>query len=109
MIDKRARTPKLEYPPIRIFRASGESLIAGVEVHNIEGVPVKVTNVAKTVADCFKYRNKVGLDIAIEALKEGLRRDPVSRQRHTTREEIRHYARICRVERVMQPYLEAIS
>jgi predicted transcriptional regulator of viral defense system len=109
MIDKRARTPKLAYPPIRVFRASGEALTSGINIHQIEGVPVSVTNIAKTVADCFKYRNKIGLDVAIEALKESLRRDPGSRQRHTTRGEIRLYARICRVERVMQPYLEAIS
>jgi hypothetical protein len=70
---------------------------------------VRVTNVPKTVSDCFKYRNKIGLDVALEAIKESLRRDPRTGQRPTTREEIRRYARICHVERVMQPYLEALS
>jgi hypothetical protein len=65
--------------------------------------------IAKTVADCFKYRNKIGLDIAIEALKESLRRNPHTGERPCTREELRHYARICRIDRVMQPYLEALS
>ena len=109
LIDKYARAPRLDYPPIRVFHASGEALAAGVEEHCIEGVKVCVTNVPKTVADCFKYRNKIGLDVALEALKESLRRNPSTKQRPTTREEIRRYARICHVDRVMQPYLEALS
>lgn len=109
LIDKYARMPQLDYPPLRVFHASGEALIAGVEEHCVEGVTVRVTNVPKTVADCFKYRNKIGLDVALEALKEGLRRNPRTRLRPTTREDIRRYARICHVERVMQPYLEALS
>ncbi len=109
MLDKHARVPKLEYPPLRTFWASGETLTAGVEEHNVEGVVVRVTNIPKTVADCFRFRNKIGLDVAIEALKESLRRDPISGRSATTREEIRRYARICHVERIMQPYLEALS
>jgi predicted transcriptional regulator of viral defense system len=109
LIDKYARAPHLNYPPLRVFRASGEMLTSGVEEHLIEGVTVLVTNVPKTVADCFKYRNKIGLDIALEALKESLRRTPGTKIRPTTREEIRRYARLCRVECVMQPYLEALS
>lgn len=109
LIGRYARAPRLDYPPLRVFRASGETLSAGVEERCIEGVTVRVTNIPKTVADCFKYRNKIGLDIAIEALKESLRRDPLTGTRPTTREEIRRYARICHVERVMQPYLEALS
>jgi predicted transcriptional regulator of viral defense system len=109
LLERTARTPTFEYPPLRVFRASREALTAGVEEHMIEGVSVRVTNIAKTVADCFKYRNKVGLDIAIEALRESLRRNPQTGQRPYTREELRHFARICRVERVMQPYLEALS
>ena len=69
----------------------------------IEGVPVKVTGVAKTVADGFKYRSRVGLDVALEALKQALD------EKRATRDEIFHYARICRVERVMRPYMEALS
>jgi predicted transcriptional regulator of viral defense system len=109
LLERTARTPSFDYPPLRVFRASGEALTAGIEEHLIEGVTMRVTNIAKTVADCFKYRNKIGLDIAIEALKESLRRDPHTGKRPSTREDLRRYARICRVERVMQPYLEALS
>lgn len=109
LLGRTMRTPTLDYPPLRVFRASGEALTAGIEEHRIEGVPVRVTNIAKTVADSFKYRNKIGLDVAIEALKESLRRNPQTGQYPCTREELRRYARICRVERVMQPYLEALS
>ncbi len=108
LLERTARTPTFDYPPIRVFRAGGKALTAGVDEHQTEGVSVRVTNIAKTVADCFKYRNKIGLDIAIEALKESLRRNAQTGQRPCTREELRHFARICRVERVMQPYLEAI-
>ena len=108
-IDKYARAPRLDYPPLRIFHASGEALAAGVGEHCVEGVTVRVTNVPKTVADCFKYRNKIGPDVALEALKESLRRNPGSGQRPARREEIRGYARICHVVLVMQPYLEALS
>ena len=97
------------YPSLRIVRTSGEALKAGIEEHHIEGVPVRVTNLPRTVADCFKYRNKVGLDVALEALKECLRRDPQTRRPRCSRDDLRHYARICRVERVMQPYLEALT
>lgn len=103
LIEKGARTPKLDYPPLRTLRASGEAFTAGVEEHRLEGVPVKVTCVAKTVADCFKYRSKIGLDVALEALRECLH------ERRTDRATLRHYARICRVERVMTPYMEALA
>ncbi len=109
LLQSAARTPTFTYPPLRVFRASGEALSAGIETHTIERVETHITSIAKTVADCFKYRNKIGLDIALEALKESLRRSPRTGQRPCTREELRHYARICRVERVMQPYLEAIA
>ena len=101
-IDRAMRKPKVDYPPIRVFRFSGPSLREGIEEKKIEGVSVRVYNPAKTVADCFKYRNKVGIDVAIEALKEcwQSRRCPI--------DELAHYARICRVRKIMQPYLEAI-
>ncbi len=80
---------------------SGKALSDGIEVHQIEGVEVKIYNKAKTIADCFKFRNKIGLDIALEALKD-------SRQRKLcTNDEIWEYAKICRVSNVMKPYLEA--
>ena len=85
-----------------MVRFSGKALTEGIERRGIEGVTVPIYNVAKTVADCFKYRNKVGLDIALEALREGWR------AKRFTMDEIHHYARVCRVERVMRPYLEAL-
>jgi predicted transcriptional regulator of viral defense system len=101
-IDRAMRKPKVDYPPIRIFRFSGPSLKEGIEEKKIEGVSVRVYNPAKTVADCFKYRNKVGIDVAIEALKE------CWRSRRCKIDELVHYARICRVSNIMQPYMEAI-
>ncbi|HZS85292.1 MAG TPA: type IV toxin-antitoxin system AbiEi family antitoxin domain-containing protein [Stellaceae bacterium] len=91
-------------PPVRlrIVRATGESLTAGVEHHTIEGVAVPVYEPAKTVADCFKYRSKVGLDVAIEALRDCRRR------RLCTVDRLWHFARICRVQNVMRPYMEAL-
>jgi len=84
------------------MRFSGEAFSEGIETHVLEGREVQIYSVAKTLADCFKYRNKVGLDVALEAASE------VWAERRTTIDEISRYARICRVERVMQPYLEAI-
>jgi len=100
-VDRRARKPQVRSPRLRVVRFSGAALTEGIEVHNIEGVSVRIYNVAKTVADCFKYRNKLGLDVAIEALREGLR------DRHFTRDELWQYAKTCRVTNVIRPYLEA--
>jgi predicted transcriptional regulator of viral defense system len=102
-IDRRARRPALRYPPLHVVRYSGAALSAGVERHAIEGRPVKIYNVAKTLADCFKYRNKIGLDVAMEALREAWR------ARRITMDELDRYAKICRVERVMRPYLESLT
>jgi len=102
-IGEKAWRPRLEYPPLRIVRFSQAALRAGVEEHRIEGVPVHVYSPAKTVADCFKYRNKIGLDVAIEALRE------CRRARHCTMDDLWHYADICRVRNVMRPYLEALA
>jgi predicted transcriptional regulator of viral defense system len=101
-IDVDARRPQMAWPPLRIVRMSGRALTEGVETHRIEGVDVRVFNVAKTVADCFKYRNKVGLDVALEALHEAWR------DRRATMDEIWHYAEIDRVASVMRPYLESV-
>jgi predicted transcriptional regulator of viral defense system len=101
-LDRRARRPKLDYPPLRVVRFTGEALTAGVAVHTIEGQSVRIYGVAKTIADCFKYRHKVGLDVALEALKEGWQ------ERRYTMAKIDHFARICRVSHVMRPYLEAL-
>ncbi len=102
-IDRKAWRPRESIIPLRIVRFSGAALTAGVDEHEIEGVPVRVYNLAKTVADCFKYRNKIGLDVALEALREGWR------ERRFTMDELWHYAKICRVANVMRPYLEALA
>jgi predicted transcriptional regulator of viral defense system len=101
-IHYKARHPKEPQLPMRIVRFSGAALEAGVEERQIEGVKVKVYNPAKTVADCFKYRNKIGLDIAMEALRD------CRSQRKCTNDELWQYAKVCRVAKVMKPYLEAI-
>jgi predicted transcriptional regulator of viral defense system len=101
-LDPRTRKPALSYPPLRVVRFSGQALTAGLEHHRLEGGEVKIYGLAKTLADCWKYRHKIGLDVALEAL-----RDAWQQQRLDLRE-LDRYARICRVQRVMQPYLEAI-
>lgn len=88
--------------PLHIVRFSGAALSAGVEEHEIDRVAVRVYDPAKTVADCFKYRRKIGLDVAIEALREYLRAPGRSM------DDLWRYARICRMQNVMRPYLEAI-
>ena len=97
-----AHRPTLDYPPIRVVRFTGESFSEGVEEYAIEGQQVRVYCPAKTLADCFKFRNKIGLDLALEALREGWK------MKLFTMEEVRRYAAICRVERVMKPYLESV-
>jgi predicted transcriptional regulator of viral defense system len=103
MLPRGARPPKIDHPPLSVVYASSDAYRAGIEEQIVEGVPVKVTSVAKTVADCFKYRSRVGLDVALEALKQTLQ------EQRATRAEIRQMAQICRVENVMRPYIEALS
>jgi predicted transcriptional regulator of viral defense system len=102
-LDRKARHPAVDYLPLRVFRFSGAALDEGQEQHLIEGVPVRIYNISKTVADCFKYRNKIGLDLALEALRE------TWRTKSCTMSELTHYARICRVSNVMKPYLESLT
>ena len=102
-IDRKARLPKVEGVPLHLVRFSGEALTEGVERHGIEGVEVRVYCPAKTVADSFKYRNKIGLDVALEALRE------CRRERRCTVDDLWRFAKICRVANVMRPYLEALS
>jgi len=102
-IDLKARLPQVKDLPVRIVRFSGAALTSGVEQHVIDGVKVPVYNPAKTIVDCFKYRNKIGLDVAIEALKEGWQ------DKKFNMNDIWKYSRICRVQNVMQPYLESLS
>ena len=101
-IDRRAAKPKMQYPPLRVMRFSGAALTEGIETYQIEGVPVQIFNPSKTVADCFKYRNKIGLDVALEALKECIL------DRRTTMDDLWHFAKVCRMTNVMRPYMEAI-
>jgi predicted transcriptional regulator of viral defense system len=102
-LDRKARAPREGGQHLRLVRMSGRALMEGIEDHRIEGVAVKVYKPAKTVADCFKYRNKIGLDVALEALRD-------YRQKHRAgMDELWRFAKICRVERVMRPYLEALT
>lgn len=99
----RANTPRLDYPPVRVVHLSGEALTAGIEEARVGNATVRVYCPAKTVADCFKFRNKVGLDAALEALRD------CWNKRRVTVDELWHYAKICRVANVMRPYLESIT
>src|ERR1035437_2124876 len=100
-IDLKARKPSVESPALRVARFSGRALVEGVEESEIEGGRVRVYSAAKTVADRFKYRHKIGIDVAIEALRDSIR------TRKTTIDEIHRYAKVCRVANVMRPYLES--
>jgi len=102
-LDRRARRPSLAHPRLRVLRFSGKALTEGIEVHGIEGETVRVYGVAKTLADVFKYRNKIGLDVALEALKDYLRK-----YRGKT-DDLWRYAKICRIANVLRPYLEALT
>ena len=99
---KGSMEPRLQYPPVQVFEFGGEAFTSGIETHNLDNVPVRIYCPEKTLADCFKYRNKLGLDVAIEALKlyVGNRKVKVN--------EIMRFARICRVAKIIQPYLETI-
>jgi predicted transcriptional regulator of viral defense system len=109
-IPNKARPPQLGYPPLRIVRFSEPGLTEGVEEHEIDGVSVRITGIARTVADCFKYRNKIGLDVALEALKEALKEQGRGgRKRRVSIDEIWRYAQLDRVANVMRPYLEALA
>jgi predicted transcriptional regulator of viral defense system len=102
-IGTRDRRPKTDGVRLRIVRYSSVSLGAGVDTRRVDGVAVRVFSPAKTIADCFKYRNKIGLDVATEALRDGLRR------RTCTVDELWRYAKVNRVATVMRPYLEALT
>lgn len=101
-IDRKARAPIAPDLPLRIVRFSGEARTAGIEQHVIDGIDVHVYGVAKTVADCFKYRNKIGIDVAIEALTD------CWRSRRASADTLWRYAAVCRVTNVMRPYLETV-
>jgi predicted transcriptional regulator of viral defense system len=102
-VERRRRKPEVAWPPLEIIRFSGPAFTEGIETHEIEGRQVPIYGLAKTLADVFKYRNKIGLDVALEAL------DDAWRNRRTTVDEIVRNAKICRVDRVMRPYLESLT
>lgn len=102
-IDGKARQPRLNYPPLHTVRASGAALMSGIEHYCIEGRDVAIYSIEKTIADCFKYRNKIGLDVALEALKEAVA------NRKLNMDYLWRYSEICRVSNVIRPYLEAIQ
>ena len=95
------KSPKITYPPIRVFRWSGAPLTTGIERVEVDAIPIRVYCPEKTVADCFRFRNRIGLDVAIEALNFCIER------KRSKPADLLRYARICRVERVMLPYLQA--
>lgn len=101
-IDVKARRPRADGPPLEVVRMSGRALTEGIEERVLEGVRVRVYGPAKTVADCFKFRNKIGVDVAVESLRD------YRRQRGSV-DELLRYAEICRVARLLRPYLEAVS
>lgn len=99
---KGAKAPRIDYPPVRLFWFSGAAFTEGIETRKVDGLPVRIYSPEKTIADCFKFRHKLGMDVVLEALK--LWRERRSRQVQTLLTHARH----CRVERVMRPYLEAV-
>ncbi len=102
-IPRRLRVPSLDYPPIEVHRFTDPVYNSGIEEHRIDGESVKVYSAEKTLADCFKFRNKIGMDIALEALK-------LYRERKKPNWDlVMQYARVCRVEKVIRPYIEAVS
>ena len=101
-MDRKAASPRGSHPDIKMVRFSGKSLTEGIEEHDIAGVQVRIYNPAKTIADCFKYRNKIGLDVALEALREAIR------ERKCTADDLWKYAGICRISKIIRPYMEAI-
>ena len=101
-LERGTEAPRLNHPPLRVFWFSGEAFTVGIEKHKIDGVPVRIYSAEKTIADCFKYRNKIGPDTAIEALK-------IYRERKRFKgDDLVKFSRVCRVEKVMRPYLEAL-
>jgi predicted transcriptional regulator of viral defense system len=102
-IHEKARLPKVAYPPLRIVRFSHPAMTIGVEAHAVQGMTIRVTNPARTVVDCFKYRNKIGLDVALEALRD------CWRQKKATMDELYRAAQAMRMANVMRPYLESLA
>jgi len=103
MIDRKARKPGFTSPQVRVMRCAREFLREGVEEMRIDSLIMRVTNPARTVADCFRYRNKIGLDLAIEALRDCIR------NKRCTMDDLWKYAKLRRVSNIMRPYMEALA
>jgi predicted transcriptional regulator of viral defense system len=101
-VERNSRPPNIDYPPVRVFRFNKEAFNEGVETYTVDSYPLRIYTSEKTLVDCFKYRNKIGMDTVIEALKLYGERKKVKVN------ELMRYAKICRVEKVMKPYLESI-
>ena len=101
-VERKARKPKIKYPPLRVFFFSGDMFNQGIKIINIMNQKVKIYNAPKTVIDCFRWQKAVGLDVAIEAAKEYLKR------RDSSPSELVQYAKLCKVEKLVRPYLQAI-
>jgi predicted transcriptional regulator of viral defense system len=102
-VKRRSWTPRMDYPPIRVMHFSGEAFDFGITEHSVEGGKIRVYSPAKTVADCFKFKGRVGTELAIEALREAVRK------RKTTMDELWEAAKVCRVSNVMRPYMESLA
>ncbi len=101
-LPKGTARPRLDWPPLRVYRLSGVMFTSGIEVHERDGVGLRIYGAARTVADCFKFRNRLGIEVAVEALRTGLE------ERKFTPADVLRAARICRVDRIVRPYLEAL-
>jgi predicted transcriptional regulator of viral defense system len=98
-----SHTPRIDHPPLRMIQFTGDAFDHGIETHEVAGGTLRVYSVAKTIADCFKHRNKIGLDVALEALKE------VITQRKASFDDLWRSAKVCRVANLMRPYMEALT
>ncbi|MCD4716223.1 MAG: transcriptional regulator [Desulfobacterales bacterium] len=102
-VDRKARKPKINYPPVRVFFFSGDAFNRGIETHRIMEQDIRVYNAPKTVVDCFRWREAVGLDVAIESAREYLKR------KDSSPSSLMEYAKVCRVEKIIRPYLQAMT
>lgn len=102
-LSKGAKKPKIEHPPIGIYWISEPAFSEGIEVHRKDGVSLRVYGVEKTLADCFKFRNRIGMDVCLEALREWRKR------KRADTKKLMHFSKICRVDRIIRPYIEALS
>jgi predicted transcriptional regulator of viral defense system len=102
-IERRAARPRVDYPEVKVARLGGPAFTEGVEIHVVENVKIKVYTLEKTLADLFKFRNKIGPHIAVDALRSAMSDRPLNMKK------LWHYAKLCRVERVMKPYVDALA